>query len=503
MSRLDPLPKLKTQQVEAGLKAVIKDGVASQTMLTLTAGVFLIAFALKLGASNVMIGLLAAIPPLTNLVQIPAILLVEKVRMRKKIAVYAAVSSRSFLLFIGIIPFVWSANKALAFLLIGLLLHTILNSILVCCWNSWMRDLIPQNQLGSFVSKRLSFATIPAIFLTLAAGMFIDAWTKQFPDQAIFSYSALFILGFVAGIVGAYIISTIPEPEMIEPTDRINLMELILLPFKDINYRKLLMFLGSWNFALNLAGPFFAVYLIKRLELGMAFVAGFTIISQLSYLTFLRIWGRLTDKFSNKSVLTVSGTMNIFCILGWTFTTMPERYVLTIPLLIVIHIFMGIATAGVALASGNIGLKLAPRGKATSYLAAASIVNSVAAGVAPVLGGTFAEFFTRREFNWTIHWFSPGEELTIQTLNFRGLDFFFFFAFLIGLYSIHRLAAVHESGEVSKEIVINEFLSLATSRIRNLSTIGGLRYLGQMPLVLGQKIKKKAAKNRKLKSDSP
>jgi len=47
----------------------IKDGVASQAMGVLTGGAFLIAFAIKLGASNFVIGLLAAIGPLSQLLQ--------------------------------------------------------------------------------------------------------------------------------------------------------------------------------------------------------------------------------------------------------------------------------------------------------------------------------------------------------------------------------------------------------------------------------------------------
>ena len=46
--------------------------------------------------------------------------------------------------------------------------------------------------------------------------------------------------------------------------------------------------------------------------------------------------------------------------LGFTNAN-PNKYFLTIPLLIGIHILMGIATAGITLASGNIGLKLAPK----------------------------------------------------------------------------------------------------------------------------------------------
>jgi len=44
---------------------------------------------------------------------------------------------------------------------------------------------------------------------------------------------------------------------------------------------------------------------------------------------------------------------------------------------------MGVAMAGVTLASGNIGLKLAPKGEATVYLASSNLVNSIAAGIAP------------------------------------------------------------------------------------------------------------------------
>jgi len=62
---------LTEEEFQSGLRSVIKDGLASQTMVTLTGGVFLVAFALKLGASNLVIGLLAAIPPLTQLIQIP------------------------------------------------------------------------------------------------------------------------------------------------------------------------------------------------------------------------------------------------------------------------------------------------------------------------------------------------------------------------------------------------------------------------------------------------
>ncbi len=95
---------------------------------------------------------------------------------------------------------------------------------------------------------------------------------------------------------------------------------------------------------------------------------------------------------------------------------------------------MGIATAGVNLATSNIGLKLAPSGKATSYLASASLFAALAAGIAPLIGGITAEFF-------------------------QGWAYFFLIAFVIGIYSLHRLSLVSEEGEVGDRAAVKEFVS--------------------------------------------
>ncbi|PIP14010.1 MAG: MFS transporter, partial [bacterium (Candidatus Stahlbacteria) CG23_combo_of_CG06-09_8_20_14_all_40_9] len=345
---------LTEEEIQSGLGSIIREGLATQMMVTLTGGVFLVAFALKLGASNLVIGLLAAIPPLAQLIQIPSIYLVEKYRVRRTITVYAAALSRIFWLPIAVIPLLFSIQAGLTFLIIALALNAAFAGVGGCSWNSWMRDLIPQDRLGAFFSKRMSLSAGLGILLSLAAGFYIDYWRKLFPDYELYGYSILFFLGFLAGMLGVYFISTIPEHRMAYIQKNPNFLKLILQPFRDANFKNLLMFLGSWNFAVNLAAPFFTVYMLKRLQLDMSFIIGFTVLSQLTNLAFLRIWGRFSDRFSNKSVLGVNGPLFMMCILAWTFTTLPGKYILTIPLLVVIHIFMGISTAGVTLASGNI-----------------------------------------------------------------------------------------------------------------------------------------------------
>ncbi len=460
------------QDLHKGLKALVYDGIMSHLMGVLTGGVFLVAIALKFGASNFQVGLLAAIPPLMQLIQIPAIYIIEKIGSRKTVTFYAAFISRFGWLLIALSPLLFPPTVGLLILIIAVLFQAGLGGIGGCAWSSWMRDLVPENQMGEFFSKRLRIATMLGIFVSLLASIFVDWWKKIYPDVEIYGYAILFGCGFIMGMIGVYYLAKIPETPMIK--QKVNFLKLLARPFKDLNFRRLLFFLGTWGFAVNLAAPFFTVYMLTRLELGMSMVVTLSIISQTFNFLFLTIWGKWTDRFSNKSVLAVSGPMFILSFLMWTFTTMPEKHIFTFPLLVFIHIIMGIAMAGVTIASGNIGLKLAPKGHATAYLATNTLINSLAAGVAPILGGKFADLFAQSNLSLVLKWSSPGKELAFQAVNFQHWDFFFAFAFLVGLFALHRLSFVAEEGEVDDEVVFGEFMGVIKRPLRSLSSGAGL-----------------------------
>jgi MFS family permease len=470
----DAKEALTEEEFQKGLRSFIKDGLTTEVMASLTGGVFLVAFALKLGASNVLIGLLAAIPPLVQLIQIPSIYLIEKYRIRKIICMYAAASSRLFWLLIALIPLLFPGNERLTVLVIAILLSTTLGALAGSSWNSWMHDFLPQDRLGLFFSKRMSMSIAMSIPFSLAAGFYIGRWEKLFPQYDLYGYTILFALGSLVGLIGVYFVSTIPEPRMVPLEEKINFFERILKPLKDVNFKRLIMFMSSWNFAVNLAAPFFTVYMLKVLNLDIALIIALTVLSQISNILFLRIWGRLTDRFSNKSVLGVSGPLFLLGIFAWTYTILPERRIFTVLLLIAIHIITGISTAGVTLASGNIGLKLAPKGQATAYLAANSLTNSLVAGVAPIIGGTLVDIFTGYELFGTINWRSPAGEQVFTTFILQDWGFLFLLAALTGLYSIHRLTMVKETGEVEEKIVMRELIAEVERGVKSLSTAHGL-----------------------------
>ncbi|MFH1868798.1 MAG: MFS transporter [Candidatus Omnitrophota bacterium] len=485
-----PKDSLTDSDVDIGKRSIIQDGIASTAMGTLTSGTFLIAFVVLLGGSNFIIGLLAAIPPLLQLLQIPSILLIEKLKNRKAICVITAGVSRLFWLPIIAIPFIFSSHAAVMVLVVSLILHSAFGAVAGCSWNSWIRDVLPQEGLGNFFSRRMRISTVVGIALSFLAAVFIDKWRIYFPSNTAYGYSILFSLGLFAGMAGLIFISRIPEPMMAVSEKNKSFARVLIEPFRNENFKNLMVFLCSWSFAVNLAAPFFTVYMLKRLELDMSFIIFLSIVSQLVHLLFLKIWGKFSDTFSNKSVLAVSGPIFIGTILLWTFTTMPEKHMLTLPLLIIIYILMGISTAGVNLAAGNISFKLAPRGSATAYLTASNFAIAIAASIAPILGGKFADFFTRYQLSWTLKWTGPTKEFAIQTLNFQSWDFFFALAFLIGLYSLHRLALVKEEGEVDEHVVLEQLMIEVKDEIKNFTTVGGVKQVIDFPFAIFREVKR-------------
>lgn len=473
---------LSQEELQRGLRGVTLDGLASKATITLTSGAFLVALGLLLGASNLEIGILAAIPFLTQPMQLPTVYLIERLRIRRPISAYAALVSRGSLFFVAAIPFVVPADWQVKALIAAMLVRGIFAAVSQCAWSSWMRDLVPVSQRGTFYAKRMSLAAILAMVLSLIAGIFLDRFKIEFPHYEIFGYSVLFAIAFAAGMANVWVIARIPEPRM--SSNGSGIFTLFRRPFQDENFKGLMKFLVAWNFAINLATPFFAVYMLQSIKLDMTTVIGLTVLSQAVNIAVLRIWGRFMDRFSNKAVLNVCAPLFITSIFFWIFTLHGGTHMLTMPLLVILHITMGIAMAGTVLGTSNLAIRLAPRDAASAYLAMSNLANSLAAGFAPIIGGQFADFFAERKLTLVLKWTTPFTDVSFQTFKLHHWDFFFFFAFVVGCGAIHQLGKVKEKGEVERKVVVQEFLSEVGRNMRSVSTIGGLIQQAHLPIQL-------------------
>jgi MFS family permease len=135
---------------------------------------------------------------------------------------------------------------------------------------------------------------------------------------------------------------------------------------------------------------------------------------------------------------------------------------------------MGMASGGISLATGNLGLKLAPQGKGTSYLALIGLVSALAGGMSPIIGGAIAQWFSERELSVIVRWVSPVRAQEMAVLNFAHWEFLFALSAAIGLYVMHALSRVTEGKDISERVVMQELGLEAMRTVNHLSSIGGV-----------------------------
>lgn len=452
-------------------RALVQDAAWASLAGSLHGGVILVGFALALGASPIVIGLLAAIPFMAQAAQLPSIVLVERMRQRQKIALVSVTSARVVILLLALIPYLAGENTQVALLVLAQVLIAVLGSVGGCALNSWLHQLLAEEVLGAFFARRLFWGTTLACVGSLFAGVIVDWWPFAEPMGA---YSFTFALAGLAGFISSWFLAQVHEPEMARVEAPTRIFNELRQPLHDRNFRSLLIFMGAWNVASNMALPFLAVYLMQQMHFSLSTVTTLWVSSQVANALTIYLWGNLSDRFSNKAVLAVALPAYFLCVLGFVFAGVPESQDWTLALLYLLHVVMGTAAGGIGLATGNLGLKLAPQGKGTAYLAAISLVGAVAGGIAPIVGGSLAEWFKAYELSFLVRWASFKDTTEFTVLGFAHWEFLFAISALLGLYVLHALSKINEGAEVSERVVIQQFALEAVRSVNQLSSIGGL-----------------------------
>jgi MFS family permease len=459
---------LTETQIASGQKLILKDSLAGEAMVNMSGGAFITAMALHLGASNFQIGLLASLPILTNIFQLLSIWLVQRYNNRRAVAVIGSFLGRAPMLFAGFLPFIFSAAVGLKLLLAILFVHYFFGSIAGASWNGWVKDLIPEKRLGSFFSQRTKMVTILSAVMGLCISLTIDFVKVQHGSYLTLTYYSIFIGGGLVGLAGVYWLSKAPEPTPIQIKESV--FEQFKTPLQDKNFKNLLIFNAAWAFSLNIAVPFFTVYLMKTMGLPLSYVIGFTILAQISNIFTIKTLGSYTDRFSNKTIINICAPVYISCIFAWIYASFPENRLYGILILAVVSVISGTATGGINLALNNIGMKLAPRREAMAYMSSLNMVVAFFSAISPMIGGFIADQLSGQQIVWNVQLKSTEGIRAIEMIDLHGWGFLFIIGALMAATSLKLLSRVKERGEIQKDRVLYYMRIRLRKEIRKNST---------------------------------
>jgi hypothetical protein len=138
-----PVAEVQPDELAAGKRALVMDTAWASATGAMSGGVVLLAYALVLGAGPLQIGLLAAIPFIAQAAQLPAVVLVERIRQRKRLGVIAVTVARLLILIMAALPCLAPPEYRLAFLMTANLAVSVLGAMAACAINSWLHQLLP------------------------------------------------------------------------------------------------------------------------------------------------------------------------------------------------------------------------------------------------------------------------------------------------------------------------------------------------------------------------
>jgi MFS family permease len=431
-----------------GLRASLADAALSSTMTTLAGGVFLTGFALALGASQLQIGILAALPTLANVAQIAGSYFIERTGQRKSLCIAATAAGRAMWLAILSLPLVaagLSGSAAVWCVVLLLAGSGVLAAVSGVAWLSWVRDLVPSGLRGDFFSRRNQVGTALSLSLSILAGLFLDWWEARWPGSLV-GFTLVFACAATCGLAAVLFLRAIPEPRMSRATNRQPFGDLVLLPLRDRNFRRVVLFYAYWNVGMNLASPFFNVYMLREMDLPFGFVTLVTVLAGVASLATNRFWVRLSEQFGNKPVVFLATLGNAFFPLWWLFIERDWAW-----LLLLVHL-SGVFNSPLVLGPNNIMLKLAPDRSTSAYLAVFHAVVGPATALAPVLGGLVAGWLA------PVHW-------AAGPVSIGGLKFVFLLSFLGRLTSLLLLRTVVEPDAEPVRHVLRVFRPLKPEKV--------------------------------------
>jgi MFS family permease len=382
-----PAPITK-EELEKSLHYSVVEVAYAGILGNLAGGVILTGFLLALGASDVQIGIMGALPFFAYLWMLHGSYLVERIRDRKRITLTAIWLARGIWPIVIVIPFLHFPGfdeRRVTIVLLLYAVYNIFNAITGLAYTSWLVDLVPEDMRGRFFAKRNISLGITGMASAMLGGIFIDLWNKHIPNREMEAFAIAFAVASIAGFLSNHYLAKIAHPPLHQEEMSGPFWKIVQRPLRDKNFRQLVLLRVLLDVSLNMAGPFFIVYLIREMGLGFSFATAMATLAGGASLISMSGWGKLSDRYGNKPLLAISIIgKGVFALL-WLWTS-PQ----TFALFIIAHLF-GVFDAGINLTAGNIVFEVAPKAYTSVYFGVFFTIVGAASAIAPVLGGVLLQ----------------------------------------------------------------------------------------------------------------
>lgn len=350
---------------------------------------YITVYLLALGTTGQQIGVLNSLGNLLNaLLLLPAAYVVEVSGERKWTTVKSSIVSRSATFFLALVPFFLFGAPAMIWVIFGLvLIREAAANFAYPAWIALIGDIIPIEGRGRYFGTRNFIMGLSGMIIALLIGELITQIGSPL------GYQLAFILAAILGAISTLFFSKIDEPCSGRPKEQNQTKGLVHLQgflnslkgtFSSIkeypHFLKFAIFVAVWNFAINIAAPFFNVFLVDTLHLTAAMIGVVTVVNTAANMLVQRRVGLLSDKVSYRVITIIFSMLIPVTTLLWGIWVKQYWHV------IVIEVLGGLLWGGFNLVSFSNLLVQTPEDQRARFSAYHQIIVTLSLAAGAALG---------------------------------------------------------------------------------------------------------------------
>jgi MFS family permease len=388
----------------SGAMFLILEGIVFTMVLNLY-NPFIQMFAKRMGAQNIHIALLNAVPPLVAVfVLIPCGILIERINRKKQTVLVLLFVLSLFYAAIAFIPSIPHQSKVMAYVvLIGLMNWP--GALYLTTWQSFFADHFKGSYANRVYSLRSKYGTLFGLLTVLVTGLLLTVIPKS-DGERLFMYQIFYGVCFALTLLQLFFFSRIFIRGISDPTQTDGSPELdtggrlkaetgaagVTLKasavfnrsyIKEILSNKPFIIFCVCGFAFHLAWqmgwPLYFIYYVdyaklNEFQFGLVNVA-YGLTQFLSY----SVWSRLIDKKGSRLMI-------IFGAAGMASSPLIFTVLWSFPVILLINVFLGVFMAGFNLSLFCSLLETLPDGRKTVYISVFNTLTNITGFIAPLIG---------------------------------------------------------------------------------------------------------------------
>jgi MFS family permease len=348
-------------------------------------GAPVILFAKSLGASSFVLGTIAALTPLLNILQLLAARFLHRVGYKR--FVLAGWGARTLFTFcIAVLPLLpgLSLSTRLGLLIAALFCFNLLRGFSAGAWLPWLTALVPASVRGRFLSRDNAF-----MHLGCLAALLLSAWVMTGSVEAD-EYAAVFGIGLLSALVSLGFVRLIPEAESAEERKQSGVPVPWSAMLRFPPFAKLLWFTTIYMTVIGSLGVFTVEYLVVRGKFSESMILLLSAWSFVGALAGLAITAPRLDATGSKPWLRHGLVIMALVIFGWFLLAsglLPGWPALVAAL----NFFGGVAGAIFGVANTRITMGSVPAMGRNHFFALFTVVSGLGLGGAPMVWGAMLD----------------------------------------------------------------------------------------------------------------